>query len=325
MYNNDVLVLFGIYLDGHYWKQFFAGTFDHRAITAFEATSGDLPLVETGRIPRPAADYRRYAARGTVGVRSAYRRGEDSHPSDLRRSRSVAICEARAPLWLPRRVAELPLLPVVVLGVLRSPARRRHVSLCRPSAGLLDQFHSRRRPHPCAGGGHRLPMYLSECLYRRLQTGGRNQDLVDVQCRRAAMTPVKRLGLNFGVSGDRKDAGRQLVAGLSAAVHGPLVFQFDVAPSFYSGGRFAQENSVYTDIQGDKRPWLFRLRGGGIAGIQDPTRRRGRRQGPVYGQAGLPRTGPYGTRQARIRYRDPRKEGRRRFRHRGGRFRALGR
>ena len=42
IYKNDTLVLFGVFLDGHYWKQFFAGLFEQRRVVALSASDGGL-------------------------------------------------------------------------------------------------------------------------------------------------------------------------------------------------------------------------------------------------------------------------------------------
>ncbi|MBN2294767.1 MAG: PQQ-binding-like beta-propeller repeat protein, partial [Pirellulales bacterium] len=40
IYSRGVLILFGVYLDGHYWKEFFAGEFDLRRIAALSGKDG---------------------------------------------------------------------------------------------------------------------------------------------------------------------------------------------------------------------------------------------------------------------------------------------
>ena len=40
IYKNNTLVLFGVYADGHYWKQFFAGKFETRRVFALNADDG---------------------------------------------------------------------------------------------------------------------------------------------------------------------------------------------------------------------------------------------------------------------------------------------
>ena len=42
VYHNDVLVLFGVFLDGHYWTQFLAGEFESRRIVALSGKDGAL-------------------------------------------------------------------------------------------------------------------------------------------------------------------------------------------------------------------------------------------------------------------------------------------
>ena len=42
VYSQGELVIFGVYLDGHYWKEFFAGTFDSRRVTVLSADDGSF-------------------------------------------------------------------------------------------------------------------------------------------------------------------------------------------------------------------------------------------------------------------------------------------
>jgi len=40
IYKNDVLAIFGVYVDGHFYRQFFAGQFESRRVVALSATNG---------------------------------------------------------------------------------------------------------------------------------------------------------------------------------------------------------------------------------------------------------------------------------------------
>ena len=42
IYNDDVLVLFGVFLDGHYWTQFLAGEFESRRVVALSGDDGNV-------------------------------------------------------------------------------------------------------------------------------------------------------------------------------------------------------------------------------------------------------------------------------------------
>ena len=42
IYKDDTLVLFGVFLDGHHWKQFFSGLFEQRRVVALAAGDGGL-------------------------------------------------------------------------------------------------------------------------------------------------------------------------------------------------------------------------------------------------------------------------------------------
>ena len=74
IYHHDVLVLFGVFLDGHYWTQFLAGQFASRRVVALSGKDGGLLWRQADRLPRASGGHRRHAARRAVGLRPAHRR-----------------------------------------------------------------------------------------------------------------------------------------------------------------------------------------------------------------------------------------------------------
>ena len=279
MYNNDVLVLFGIYLDGHFWKQFFAGTFDHRAVTAFDANSGDVLWSKpVGFRVRPLIiGDTLHAEPWAFDLRT----GEDKtriHPItgevdrwQFARPGHHCGCPAASPNCLFFRSWYLGYYDLLRdNGTYHFAAHRPGCWISFiPAAGLLLA--------PEADTGC-LCTFPNACTV--VYEPAKDIKTWSMFSAPGSMTPVKRLGLNLGVTGDRKDEDGNWWLGYPRP-RGPLVFQFDVAPSFYPGGRFVQENSVYTDIEGDSRPWLFASAAEGLREFKVPLVGKGERHGPA--------------------------------------------
>ena len=320
MYNNDVLVLFGIYLDGHYWKQFFAGTFAHRAITAFDAKKGNVlwskpvgfrvrPLIigDTLHAEPWAFDLHTGEAKTRVhpvtGQIDQWQFARPGHHCG---------CPAASPNCLFFRSWYLGYYDLLRDGGTYHFAAHRPgcwISFL-PAAGLILA--------PEADTGC-LCTFPNACtvVYEPVK----ENKIWSMFSAPGPMTPVKRLGLNFGVSGDRKDDNGDWWLGYPRP-RGPLVLQFDLNHSFYRSGRFSQENSVYTHIEGDKRPWLFTSAAEGLREFHVPlvgegdgkaryTVKLGFRE-PLHTEAG----------ETDVRHRNPRKTGRPRLRYRGNRYRG---
>jgi hypothetical protein len=78
------------------------------------------------------------------------------------------------------------------------------------------------------------------------------------------MTPVERLAINLGASGDRRDAAGRLWLGYPRP-GGSLVLQFPLEVSFTPGGGFVQRNANFTPVAGTPDPWLFASAARGLA------------------------------------------------------------
>ena len=87
------------------------------------------------------------------------------------------------------------------------------------------------------------------------------------------ITPVKRLALNFGAPGDRKDAAGKLWLGYPRP-SGRLVVQFKLDTTFQPGGRFNTGNSAYAKTTGTDDPWLFASAASGLKKCAIPIRKK---------------------------------------------------
>jgi hypothetical protein len=81
------------------------------------------------------------------------------------------------------------------------------------------------------------------------------------------MTPVKRLALNLGAPGDRKDASGRLWLGYPRP-GGSLVLQLSVGLSFFPGWNYFRHDPARLQIDGTDKPWVFRS---GIRGLRQCT------------------------------------------------------
>lgn len=255
MFNNDVLVLFGIYLDGHYWKEFFAGTFDHRAITAFDAkTGGVLWSKPVGFRVRPLiVGDTLHAEPWAFDLRT----GEPKtrvHPVtgqvdqwQFARPGHHCGCPAANEHCLFFRSWYLGYYDLLRdAGTYHFAAHRPGCWISFiPAAGLLLA--------PEADTGC-LCVFPNACTV--VYQPADEDKIWSMFSAPGPMTPVARLGLNFGVAGDRKDENGDWWLGYPRP-GGSLVLQFGLDHAFYPGGRFEQENSVYADFPGDGPRWLF--------------------------------------------------------------------
>ncbi len=73
-----------------------------------------------------------------------------------------------------------------------------------------------------------------------------------------ATTPVKRIGINFGGPGDRKDfSGQEWFGYPRPSSRGRLEFVFDIQPQLNSGGGWYSRNAEAVKVASGDKPWLF--------------------------------------------------------------------
>jgi hypothetical protein len=79
------------------------------------------------------------------------------------------------------------------------------------------------------------------------------------------MTPVKRLALNLGAPGDRKDADGLLWLGYPRP-SGSLVLKYQVGLSFFPGWSYFKHDPARLKIDDSNAPWVFRS---GVNGLRE--------------------------------------------------------
>lgn len=268
MTNQGVLVVFGVYLDGHYWKQFFAGQFDRRQIYAIDGASGrQLWTRRVGYRVRPLIiDDTLHAEPWAFDLHSGAQRtrenpitGETDHWQFARPGHHCG-CPAAAPNCMFFRSWNLGYYDLIGdYGTMHFGAQRPGCWInFIPAGGLLLM------PEASAGCMCAFPNMCTVVFqptdenkaWAWYSTPGR-------------LTPVKRLGLNLGAPGDRRDADDHLWLGFPRR-SGSLLLTLDTTVGFYPGGSYRQENSVYTEIQQTEKPWLFASSAYGIRSCTIP-------------------------------------------------------
>ncbi|MBN2473833.1 MAG: PQQ-binding-like beta-propeller repeat protein [Pirellulales bacterium] len=263
MYHDGVLVFFGVYLDGHYWNQFFAGEFDSRRVTALAGEDGEfLWSRQVGFRVRPMIlGDTLYAEPWAFNLHT----GEP-----IKRVHPVT---GEEDLWQFSRPGHHCGLPVAspnclffrsyTLGYydLQGDYGTMHFGAQRPgcwinflpAAGLLLM------PEASTGCMCAFPNMCSIVF----EPAERNKAWA-VYSARGAMTPVKRLAINFGAPGDRRDAAGNLWLGYPRPFQGRLVMKLDVLASFHAGGKFTTDNSVYVAVTETDDPWVFASAASGL-------------------------------------------------------------
>jgi len=265
---DGVLTLFGVYLDGHYWRQFFAGEFASRRVTAIATDDGSfLWSKPVGYRVRPLI----------IGdTLHAEPWAFDLHTGEPRTR--VHPVTGQTDRWQYARPGHHCGLPIGspnclffrsynlgVYDLLRDDGTR-HFGAQRPgcwinfipTAGVLAM--------PEASAGCMCPFpTMCTVVFKPAET----EKGFSYYSAVGEMTPVSRLGINFGASGDRSDTEGNLWLGYPRP-SGSLVLQFPVGAAFRAGGKYVARSSSYTQVAGTDNPWLFTSAASGLAKCEIP-------------------------------------------------------
>ena len=263
IHSRDTLILFGVFLDGHYWNQFFAGQFDKRRIMALDAVTGKPRWTKhIGYRVRPIV----------VGDTLHAEPWAFDLYTGAQRTRPHPIT-GQEEVWQFAR-------PGHHCG---APAASPHVMLFR-SHNLawydLDgdygtQHFGGQRPGcwinfipangllmvPEASSGCQCPFPNMCTIVFKPRKEGRQWAYYSVP---GDITPVRRLALNLGAPGDRKAPDGTLWLGYPRP-GGRLVFQLKAELSYFGGWSLFNHDPARLDIAGTDIPWVYRS---GVRGLQ---------------------------------------------------------
>ena len=255
MVNDGVMAIFGVYLDGHYWRQFFAGEFAARRVTALSAEDGKFLWSQpVGYRVRPliigstlhAEPWAFDLHTGTPKTRVHPVTGEADRWQFARPGHHCGG-PAASPNCLFFRSYCLGYYDLIRdAGTMHFGAQRPGCWInFIPAGGLL------LLPEASAGCMCPFPNMCSIAFKPTTQ-----DKAYTYYSAPGPMTPVRRLAINFGAAGDRSDAAGNLWLGYPRP-GGSLVLQFKVDVAFHAGGSFTARNSAYTPVAGTPDPWLF--------------------------------------------------------------------
>lgn len=255
MANNGVLVFFGVYLDGHHWQQFFAGQFKQRRILALATDDGrTLWTRRVGFRVRPLIiGDTLHAEPWAFDLHTGAQRTRENpvtglaEPWQFARPGHHCGCPAAAPNCLFFRSYTLGYYDLAGdYGTMHFGAQRPGCWInFIPAAGLLLM--------PEASTGCMCPFPTMTTVV--LKPTGQQKGWAWYSAA-GPLTPVKRLGINFGAPGDRRDQRGKLWLGYPRP-GGSLVLNLPLSVGFHPGGGFTQRNSTYTPVAGTAEPWLF--------------------------------------------------------------------
>ena len=261
---NDTLVLFGVFLDGHYWTQFFQGKFESRQVVALSATDGyTLWRKPIGYRVRPIVVGKTLHAEPWAFDLHSGEQLNRVHPVTGRKepwqfARPGHHCGA------PAASPHMLLFRSLNLGWydLDKDFGTQHFGGQRtgcwinfiPANGLLMM------PEASSGCMCAFPNICTVVFKNREE----NRQWAYFS-QPGPMTPVKHLGLNLGAPGDRKAPDGLLWLGYPRP-RGSLVLQYQIATSFFPDWSYFKHDPSRLQIDGTDTPWVFRS---GINGVRE--------------------------------------------------------
>ncbi|HUT35369.1 MAG TPA: PQQ-binding-like beta-propeller repeat protein [Planctomycetota bacterium] len=256
MYSKGLLALFGVYSDGHYWKQFFEGRFASRRIVVVDAKSGvEVWSKKIGYRVRPlivgdtlhaepwAFDLRTGAQRMQANPLTG-----QEEPWQWARPGHHCGCPSASPHTLFFRSYCFGYYDLVGdHGTMHFGGQRPGcwINLI-PANGLLVA--------PEASSGCMCPFPTMCTVVFQHRDESRAWGFYSVA---GPLTPLKSLGINLGAGGDRRDAAGTLWLGFPRP-RGSLVAPFPASVSLLSGGEYFEADPARVKVEGTDRPWVFR-------------------------------------------------------------------
>ncbi|MCC6354934.1 MAG: PQQ-binding-like beta-propeller repeat protein [Verrucomicrobiae bacterium] len=262
------LVIFGVYTDGHYWKDFFAGQFESRRVVALDARGGQtLWDKKIGYRVRPLIV------------------GDTLHAEpwayDLRTGKQrerINPVTGYAESWQFPRPGHHCGPPAAAQNVMFF--RSGHIGYWDLEKDIGTMHFSGQRMgcwinFIVAGGLAMIPEASSGCMCpfpnmctvvfspRSRERAWAKTSLV------GGVLPVKRLALNLGAPGDRRSANGTLWLGYPRPT-GSLVLGLEATVTAYPGGAPFARSPDFSPVDGTPDPWLFASGHHGLRRLEIP-------------------------------------------------------
>jgi outer membrane protein assembly factor BamB len=273
MAHRGVLLVFGVYIDGHYWKEFFAGQFAPRRVLALSARDGaELWSRPVGYRVRPVivgdtlhAEPWAFALHTGEPVTRVNPITGQTEKWQFARPGHHCGCPNAAPHCLFFRSFCFGYYDLDGdYGTMHFGAQRPGCWInFIPAGGLVLM------PEGSAGCMCPFPNMCSVVFQPAAQTKG-----FAYYSAVGPTTPVRRLAIHFGAPGDRQDTQGNLWLGYPRP-GGSLVLPLRVDVAYGPGGGVVARNSSYSPVAGTDDPWLFASAARGITSCTLPLLEQG--------------------------------------------------
>ena len=270
MYADGHLLLCGANANGHYWKQFLSGEFNRRKLIVLDASNGQqLWAKDANYMNRPAIIGQDILAEPWAFALHTGEPKKRPHPltgkeSDWRFSRPGHHCGV---------VTATPNMMFFRSGFigyydLYHDSGTRHFSGQRlgcwinaiPGNGLVMI--------PEASAGCVCLFSIASTVVLEPKTENNSWGIFSAV---GPSTPVRRMGINLGAPGDRKDeAGNEWFGYPRPSSRERLEYVFDIQPEFKAGGGWYSLNSEQVAVENAETPWLFSSGARGLARCELP-------------------------------------------------------
>jgi len=257
MYANGHIVLCGANANGHYWKQFLAGEFEKRKLVVLDASNGqELWSKNANYMNRPAVIGDEIFAEpwafdlytGEPKKRPHPLTGEESEWRFSRPGHHCGVITATPNMMFFRS-------GFIGYYDLYHDSGTRHFAGQRlgcwinaiPGNGLVMI--------PEASAGCVCQFSIASTVVMEPKAENKSWGIFSAV---GPTTPVKRMGINLGAPGDRKDIdGFEWLGYPRPKAVGRLEFVFDLQSELVSGGGWYSKNAESVEITGTDKPWLF--------------------------------------------------------------------
>ncbi len=257
MFAKGHIVLCGANANGHYWKQFLAGEFETRKLVVLDAANGlELWSKNANYMNRPAVIGDEIYAEpwafdlhsGKPKTRQHPLTGEESEWRFSRPGHHCGVITATPNMMFFRS-------GFIGYYDLYHDSGTRHFAGQRlgcwinaiPGNGLVMI--------PEASAGCVCQFSIASTVVMEPKTENKSWGIFSAV---GATTPVKRLAINFGGPGDRKDlSGQEWFGYPRPSSRERLEFVFDIQPQLNSGGGWYSRNAEAVKVDNTDKAWLF--------------------------------------------------------------------